>query len=232
MKLSIIICVYNEIKTIKEILNRVSSVKLNFKITKEIIVIDDNSTDGTKEYLQEIHKDEFLKVLFNSKNLGKGYSLKKGIKTAQGDLIIFQDADLEYNPTDYNKLINRLIEDELDFVFGSRILNNEKYHRYTMHKYVVIFFSKFINLFLNTNFTDTATNYKLFKSNIIKEIELISNGFAIDFEITVKLAKKKFNFGEVPIDYTPREYKDGKKIGFLDGIKCLVTIIYFIFFKK
>jgi len=232
LKLSIIICVYNEIKTIKEILNRVSSVKLNFKITKEIIVIDNNSTDGTKEYLQEIHKDEFLKVLFNSKNLGKGYSLKKGIKTAQGDLIIFQDADLEYNPTDYNKLINRLIEDELDFVFGSRILNNEKYHRYTMHKYVVIFFSKFINLFLNTNFTDTATNYKLFKSNIIKEIELISNGFAIDFEITVKLAKKKFNFGEVPIDYTPREYKDGKKIGFLDGIKCLVTIIYFIFFKK
>ena len=193
LKLSVIICVYNEFETIKLIINKVISAKLPNNISKEIIIIDNNSTDGTKQILEDLNKNTNFKIFFNKDNLGKGYSISKGIKEASGDYIIFQDADLEYDPKDYYNLINYLIQNKLDFVYGSRIVKNKKYHRYNLHKYVVIFYSFLINLLFKAKFTDTATNYKLFKSDVIKKINLTSKSFAIDFEITVKLVKKNLS---------------------------------------
>ena len=137
MKLSVIVCVFNEIKTIEKILNKINSVKLQDNIQKEIIIIDNNSTDGTKEFLKKIPVSNNLKIFFQEKNFGKGNSIITGVKEATGDLIIFQDADLEYNPNNFNKLLNHLLKNKLDAVFGSRIKNQEVYFHYKMniHEY-------------------------------------------------------------------------------------------------
>ena len=230
-KLSVIICVYNEFKTIKLIIDKVLNAKLPNNIIKEIVIIDNNSTDGTKQILENFKDNKDLKIFFNKENFGKGYSITKGIKKASGNYIIFQDADLEYDPNDYYNLINHLIKHDLDFVYGSRIIKNKKYHRYNLHKYVVIFYSFLINLLFKARFTDTATNYKLFKSHVIKNIKLTSKSFAIDFEITVKLVKRKYIYDEVPISYNPRSYDQGKKINVNDAFKSLLIIIK-LFFSK
>lgn len=230
-KLSVIICVYNEFKTIKLIIDKVLNAKLPNNIIKEIVIIDNNSTDGTKQILENFKENKDIKIFFNKENFGKGYSITKGIKKASGNYIIFQDADLEYDPNDYYNLINHLIKHDLDFVYGSRIIKNKKYHRYNLHKYVVIFYSFLINLLFKARFTDTATNYKLFKSHVIKNIKLTSKSFAIDFEITVKLVKRKYIYDEVPISYNPRSYDQGKKINVNDAFKSLLIIIK-LFFSK
>ena len=134
MKLSIIVCVFNEIKTIEKVLDQIKNVKLQNNIEKEIIIIDNNSTDGTKAFLEKIQVTNNFKIIFQEKNLGKGNSIITGIKEAAGDLIVFQDADLEYNPNNFNKLLNHLVENKLDAVFGSRIKNQEVYFHYKMNK--------------------------------------------------------------------------------------------------
>ena len=231
MKLSIIVCVLNEIKTIEKILQKINDVELPNNIQKEIIVIDNNSIDGTKEFLQKIQISENLKVFFQKKNFGKGNSIIKGIEKSSGDLIVFQDADLEYDPNNYNKLINHLIKNNLDAVFGSRIKNNEIHFYYKINRFAVIILTKLINFLYRGSFTDTATNHKLIKSEVLKKLNLVSKGFNLDFEISLKLAKYNYSCDEVSIEYNPRTYKEGKKINLLDAIKSFFVILYYFFGK-
>ena len=231
MKLSIIVCVLNEIETIKKILQKINDVELPNNIQKEIIVIDNNSIDGTKEFLQKIQISENLKIFFQKKNFGKGNSIIKGIEESSGDLIVFQDADLEYDPNNYNKLINHLIKNNLDAVFGSRIKNNEIHFYYKINRFAVILLTKLINFLYRGSFTDTATNHKLIKSEVLKKLNLVSKGFNLDFEISLKLAKYNYSCDEIPIEYYPRTYKKGKKINLLDAIKSFFVILYYFFGK-
>ena len=229
MKLSIIICVYNEVKTVNELLIKVLNQELIQNIKKEIIIIDNNSRDGTKNILKKYNEYKNVKIIYQKKNMGKGNSIIEGIKHSSGDLIIFQDADLEYDPKNYNKLIKHLIENNLEAVYGSRILNKNEYHVYKLNRIVVVFFTKLINYFYNTAFTDSATNHKLIKTNILKKLKLISKSFAIDFEITIHLGKHRCKCGEVSIVYNPRKYNEGKKVNFVDAIKGFFIIIYYLF---
>jgi len=231
MKLSIIVCVLNEIKTIEKILQKINDVELPNNIQKEIIVIDNNSIDGTKEFLQKIQISENLKVFFQKKNFGKGNSIIKGIEKSSGDLIVFQDADLEYDPNNYNKLINHLIKNNLDAVFGSRIKNNEIHFHYKINRFAVVLLTKLINFLYRGSFTDTATNHKLIKSEVLKKLNLVSKSFNLDFEISLKLAKYKYSYDEIPIEYYPRTYKEGKKINLLDAIQSFFVILYYFFGK-
>ena len=146
MKLSVIVCVFNEIKTIEKILHKIDNAKLQNNIQKEIIIIDNNSSDGTKEFLKKIPISNNLKIFLQKKNLGKGNSIIKGIKESTGDLIVFQDADLEYDPNNFNKLVNHLLKNNLDAVFGSRIKNDEVYFYYKINRMFVVFLTKLINL--------------------------------------------------------------------------------------
>ena len=241
MRLSVIVCVFNEIKTIEKILHKIDNAKLPNNIQKEIIIIDNNSSDGTKEFLEKIPISNNLKIFFQKKNLGKGNSIIKGIKESTGDLIVFQDADLEYDPNNFSKLVNHLLKNKLDAVFGSRIKNGkvhfhhgfnnyELLKRRTM-KYYVILLTKLINLLYRGSFTDVATNHKLIKREVLNKLNLVFKGFTLDFEISLKLAKYKFRYDEIPIEYHPRTDKEGKKINLLDGIKSFFVILYF-FFRK
>jgi len=229
MKLSIIICVYNEIKTIKEILQKVNNVNLSAQFEKEIIIVDNNSKDGTKEFLKNLVNSNQYNIIFQKKNFGKGNSIITGIKEVSGDLVVFQDADLEYDPNNYVKLINHLNKNKLDAVFGSRVLNDKDYFYYKLNKFVVIKLTRLINFLFDGSFTDVATNHKLIKTKVLKKLNLVSKGFNLDFEISLKLAKYKFKCGEIPIGYLPRTYKEGKKINFIDAIKSILVIFYFYF---
>ena len=229
MKLSVIVCVYNEIKTIDEILKKINGVNLPNDIDKEVIIIDNNSFDGTKEFLKKLIDSNNYKIIFQEKNLGKGNSIITGIKEASGDLIVFQDADLEYEPNNYIQLINHLNENNLDAVFGSRIKHNEDYFYYKLNRFAVINLTNLINFLFKGSFTDVATNHKLIKTDVLKKLNLVSKGFNLDFEISLKLAKYRYNYDEIAISYFPRTYREGKKINFMDVIKSLFIIFYFYF---
>ena len=231
MRLSVIVCVFNEIKTIEKILRKIDNVKLQNNIQKEIIIIDNNSSDGTKEFLKKIPISNNLKIFFQEKNLGKGNSIIMGIRESTGNLIVFQDADLEYDPNNFNKLVNHLLKNNLDAVFGSRIKNDEVYFHYKINRLFVIFLTKLINLLYRGSFTDVATNHKLIKREVLNTLNLVSKGFTLDFEISLKLAKYKFRCDEISIDYYPRTYKEGKKINFMDAIKSFFVIFYYLFRK-
>lgn len=229
MKLSIIVCVYNEINTIEKILKKIDNVVLPSPYTKEVIIIDNNSHDGTKEFLEKLILTGKYKIILQEKNYGKGNSVIRGINEANGYLVVFQDADLEYEPSNYPKLINYLHENNLDAVFGSRIKDSECYFYYKVNRIAVIYLTKIINLLFNGSFTDVATNHKMIKTEILKKLNLKFKGFNSDFEIALKLLKNKCKCGEIPIKYFPRKYEEGKKINLIDGIKSLLVIIYFFF---
>ena len=229
MKLSVIVCVYNEIKTIDEILKKINGVNLPNNIDKEVIIVDNNSFDGTKEFLKKLIDSNNYKIIFQEKNLGKGNSIITGIKEANGDLIVFQDADLEYEPNNYIQLINHLNENNLDAVFGSRIKHKEDYFYYKLNRFAVINLTNLINFLFKGSFTDVATNHKLIKTDVLKKLNLVSKGFNLDFEISLKLAKYRYNYDEIAISYFPRTYREGKKINFMYAIKSLFIIFYFYF---
>jgi len=224
LKLSIIVCVFNEVSTIQKIYDEIINIKLFNNYKKEIIIIDNNSTDGTKEILKKINNKD-TQIIFQKKNLGKGNSIIEGIKLATGNYTIFQDADLEYSPKNYNLLLKKIIENDLDAVFGSRVKSNVNYHVYYLNKLAVLIFTKLINYFYNGEFTDTATNHKLIKTKILKSIKLESKSFALDFEISIKLSKLNIKYDEVAIDYKPRKYNEGKKINMVDALKSFYVII-------
>jgi len=223
MKLSVIIPCYNEINTLEQIIDKVNAQNL---YNKEIIVIDDCSTDGTREILKTRIETKVQKIILNSKNFGKGYSLRQGIKAASGDIILIQDADLEYDPTDYPKLVEPINKGYADVVYGSRFIGaDEKRILFFWHSVGNKILTLFSNIFSNLNLTDMENCYKVFKSEVIKNIDLKENRFGIEPEITAKIAKKNLRIYEVGVKYYGRKYKDGKKITWKDGFSALRCII-------
>jgi len=229
MKISIIIPCFNEEKTISLVINKILS---NYAGEKEIIVIDDCSNDKTREILKSDLENKIDKLIFNEKNYGKGFSIRKGINIAEGDVVLIQDADLEYDPSDYNKLLKPIEKGVADVVYGSRFLGGEeKRVLYFWHTIGNKFLTTFSNMFSNLNLTDMEVGYKLFKSNVIKDIDLIENRFGFEPEITAKIAKKKIRIFEVGISYYGRKYEDGKKITWKDGVSALRCIIKYNLFN-
>ena len=209
MKLSVLVPCYNEEKTIQIIIDRILEQKYS---NKEIIIIDDFSNDNTTDILKNI-KNEKIKVIFNNKNYGKGFCLRKGISTSNGEIIIIQDSDLEYDPEDYEKMINPIINGHADAVFGSRFLGSQE-HRvlYFWHRVGNSILTLTSNIFSNLNLTDMECGLKAFKSEMIKQIKLKENRFGFEPEITMKAAKLNLRIYEVGIKYFGRTYAEGKKI--------------------
>ena len=231
-KVSIIIPCYNEKNTIKEILKRIDQSVKNYKILKyEIIIVDDFSNDGTKQVLEDLKTEENRKIFFHDTNLGKGAAIHTALKYTTGEIIIIQDADLEYDPFDYNKLLLPFFEANADVVYGSRFLGGGKYVRihFFWHYLANKILTFICNLFINLNLTDMETGYKAFKSSVIKNIHLKEKSFSFEPEVTIKLAKKNYKFFEVPITYNGRSYEEGKKIGLKDAFIALKAIIFYSF---
>jgi len=228
MTLSIIIPCYNEISTIETVIDRVLA---NNDYKKEIIVIDDFSTDGTREILKEKLSDKITKLILNEKNFGKGFSVRQGIKMASGNIILIQDADLEYDPSDYFKLVNPIKKGIADVVYGSRFIGAEEkrvlYYWHSLGNYLLTLLS---NMLSNLNLTDMEVCYKAFKKEAIQNIELKENRFGFEPEITAKIAKKELRIFEVGVKYYGRKYDEGKKITWKDGISALRCIIYYNLF--
>ena len=231
-KLSVIIPCYNEKQTIGIILKKVIQSLQNYKfLNYEILIIDDHSKDGTVEILKNISQEEKINVYFHERNLGKGAAIQTALHYVTGDLIIIQDADLEYDPFDYNKLLLPFFETNADVVYGSRFLGGGKYVRiHFFWHYIANKILTFIcNLFINLNLTDMETGYKVFKTEALKNISLKEKTFSFEPEVTIKLSKKKYKFFEVPITYNGRSYQEGKKIRLKDAFIALKTIILYSF---
>ena len=230
MKLSIIIPCYNEEGTIEEILNKV--IKFNL-CEKEIIVIDDCSVDNSYEIIKKmslIHNE--IKYFYLKKNLGKGGAIRCGIKEATGDIILIQDADLEYDPKDYPKILKPFFETDADIVYGSRFLGGDYVRLHFFWHFVANKLLTFCtNIVTNLNMTDMETGYKAFKKSVIQSIQIKENSFGIEPEITVKLSKKKYIFYEVPISYRGRSYEEGKKITLKDAFVAIFCIFKYRFFN-
>ena len=229
-KLSIVIPCYNEHRTINLIIDKIiNSLNIYGYKNFEIIIVDDCSTDGTKETLKKLELKKNIKVFSHDHNLGKGAAIKTAIQHVCGDLLLIQDADLEYDPFDYDKLLLPFFETDADIVYGSRFLGGGKYVRihFFWHYLANKILTFLCNLFINLNLTDMETGYKVFKSSAIKSIILIEKSFAFEPEVTIKLAKKKYKFYEVPITYNGRSYEEGKKIGLRDAFIAFKTIILY-----
>ena len=218
MKLSVIMPAYNEKDTILTALERVKAVE----IEKEIIIVDNCSTDGTRELLQQINDD--TRIIFQPENFGKGTSIRTAIPYCVGDYAIIQDADLEYDPQDWHRLVGLALEKDLDAVYGSRVLGGPK-AIYTHFYWGVSFLTFLTNLLFKANLTDVATACKMVRTSVLKELELNCAGFDLDFELTDKLLKNGYQIAEVPVSYQPRSFEEGKKIRAKDGLKALFTIL-------
>jgi glycosyltransferase involved in cell wall biosynthesis len=250
MILSILIPVFNEKQFIAKLIKRVQAVELN-GVEKEIIIIDDCSTDGTREFLQEMEnaregsdshvvKDSgsnitidltYLRCFYHERNMGKGAALRTGIWNATGDVVIIQDADLEYDPKDYPGLLEPIKDGRADVVYGSRFLGAPHRVLYFRHYLANKFLTFLSNLLTNINLSDMETCYKVFKRDVFHDIEIEENRFGFEPEITAKVAKKGCRIYEVPISYSGRTYEEGKKITWKDGVKALWCILKYNFFN-
>ena len=227
MKTTIIIPCFNEVSTLEKVINRIN---LSCFFEKEIIIIDDFSTDGTRELLK--NKIKVDKIIYNEKNYGKGYSVRKGIKEAEGDIIVIQDADLEYDPKEIQQLIEPIKLDKADVVYGSRFIGS-RYRKVNLywHSLANYYLTLFSNILTNLNLSDMEVGFKIFKANHIKSLKLNENRFGFEPEITAKIAKKKLRVFEIGISYDGRGYNEGKKITWKDGISALFCIIRYNIFK-
>ncbi len=224
-KISILIPVYNEKDLLLEILKQVEAV--DFGLEKEIILVDDCSTDGTKDLYEKIP----YKVLFHQCNMGKGAALRTGLKAATGDIIIIQDADLEYNPADYKPLVRLIETNAADVVYGSRLADTRNSGNFLMLSYLAnVFLTQMTRILYGTYMTDMETCYKAFRADILKDITIKSNRFDFEPEITAKVLKKNSRFMEVPISYNARKSSEGKKIGWKDGVQAVFTLLKYRFF--
>lgn len=222
-KLSVVIPVYNEKESLLEIIRRVQAVP----IEKEIILVDDFSTDGTRDVLRDLERREF-KVLYHEKNQGKGAALRTGFHRATGDFVIVQDADLEYDPNDYAKLLQPILDGRADVVYGSRFSGQRK-NMTSLHTLGNLFLTGVTNLFYRTSITDMETCYKLFRRETIQGIRIECNRFNFEPEVTAKLLKRGLRIVEVPISYSGRSASEGKKITWKDGFSAVWTLIKYRF---
>jgi len=225
MKLSVIIPVYNEAGTILEIIQRVKEAPFE----KEIIVVDDSSTDGTASLLKE--NSEGIKALFHDRNKGKGAAIRTALPHITGDIAIIQDADLEYHPSEYPRLISPILNGVADVVYGSRFQGGTHRVLYFWHSIGNNVVTTLSNMFTNLNLSDMETGYKVFRSEVLKRIKIESSRFGFEPEITAKIAKMGCRIYEVPISYWGRDYSEGKKINWKDGLAALYWIIKFNIFR-
>lgn len=227
MKLSVIVCVFNERETILELLERVQQAELGAGWEREVIVVDNHSTDGTRELLQQYSSTprSSLNVIFQTKNLGKGSSVRTAIPLCSGDFCITQDADLEYHPRHFGRMLGYALEHDLDVVYGSRVLGGKRYHSYAINYWAVRLLTALTNVLFGVSYTDVATNYKLVRTSVLKALHLTCSGFDLDFELSNKLALATRRIGEVPIDFEPRTFAQGKKIRARDGMRALLVIL-------
>lgn len=229
-KISILIPVYNELNTLKEILDKVEKAQF-FSLEKEVILIDDFSTDGSREILKELELQNKYKIFYHEKNMGKGAALRTGFSNATGDIIIIQDADLEYDPQDYTDLIKLIIDNKADVVYGSRLSGGKPSRSFMFTHLLGNQLLTFItNLLYNSTLTDMETCYKAFRADFVKDIKIRSNRFDFEPEITAKVLKKRCRLYELPISYYGREYEEGKKITWKDGISAIRALIKYRFF--
>ncbi|MFC1621920.1 glycosyltransferase family 2 protein [Patescibacteria group bacterium] len=228
-KLSIVIPIYNERDTFRKLLKKVKAVKLD-GIKKEYVLVDDMSTDGTRDILEKLQKeDKDLKIFFKDKNTGKGFTLKEGFKHTTGDHVIVQDADLEYEPEEYKKLLRTLEEEDVDVVYGSRFSGNYE-DMSNLHYFGNKLLTLITNVFFGVMLTDMETCYKLLPGEFVRKIDIKSPRFNFEPEITAKILKSGMRIKEVPISYKGRTHSEGKKITWRDGVSAVTTLIRFRFF--
>ncbi len=225
MKVSVIIPVYNEVNTIEEILRRVEAENL----AAEILIVDDGSTDGTREKLVSMNEVGHLRVFFHDRNLGKGAAVRTGIQEATGDVFLIQDADLEYDPRDYPTLIQPIEEGIADVVYGSRFLGGPRRTAMFWHMVANRMLTFITNLLYNTILSDMETGYKVFKKEVVKGMKIRANRFDFEPEFTAKIMKRKARVYEVPISFNPRDYEEGKKIGIIDAFQAVWALIKYRF---
>ncbi len=225
MKTAVIVPVYNEEKTIKEILNKI----LISKIEKDIIVVDDCSTDKSRKILKKYADENIITLLLHDKNQGKGAAIRTGLKAANSDIILIQDADLEYDPEDYPKLIQPILEEKTHVVYGTRMhsLSNKDMH--TLHYFGNKLLTFITNTLFGSKISDMETCYKVFRSNVINDMKLRARRFDFEPEITAKILKKGYKIQEIPVKFIPRSFKEGKKITWKDGIKHMYYLIKYRF---
>lgn len=230
MKLSIVIPVYNEKDDILKLLKKVDSVSLP-DIKKEIIIVDDRSTDGTTEILESLKKTKKYKIFFHDKNMGKGSALRTGFYNATGDIMIIQDADLEYDPNDYKKLIQPILDGETEVVYGCRFTHPQFKPSHPVFYFGNLFLSLVTRILYFREIKDMETCYKMYKKDVLKGIKIKARGFDFEPEITAKIIKKGYDIIEVPIWYRGRSVEQGKKLRPIkDGLKALYYLLYYRFF--
>ena len=225
LKLSIVIPIYNERETLETLIAKVNSVDYD----KEILLIDDFSSDGTREVLKRYENKENFQVLYHDHNQGKGAALRTGFSNANGDIIIIQDADLEYNPADYGTLIEPILDGRADVVYGSRFLGGPHRVLFFWHSIGNMVLTTFSNMLTNINLTDMETGYKVFTKRVNDTLTFKCDRFGFEPEFTAKVAKNNFRIYEVPISYNGRDYSEGKKITWKDGVAAIWYIIKFKF---
>ncbi len=228
MKLSVVMPAYNEKRTIREIVGRVLAVDLG-GLDRELVIVDDGSTDGTRDLLRTMDGKDGIRVLFQPRNLGKGAAVWAGLRASTGDVVVIQDADLEYDPNEYPLLLGPILAGKADVVYGSRFLGNPHGHRvlYFWHTVGNRLLTLMSNVFTNLNLTDMETCYKMMTREVVDRLDLESKRFGIEPEITCKVSRMKARIFEIPISYSGRTYEEGKKIGFKDALQAVWVILKF-----